>query len=219
MSHFTLPDGKVLSFDKPVTGRDVALAIGPGLAKKAIAVKLDGTEVRDLDRLIERDANISIITASNDNPDALAVLRHSAAHVLAEAICSLYPKTRLAYGPSIEEGFFYDMQIRNAADEAVTLTDGDFAKVEAKMKEIVQANRPFTRTNYACDVGLARTLNDKYKTDNAERVQNHERRWRLLARRSNQRSVDARLWHLFCRRQRFEGASDAHRRSEKTRPS
>ena len=170
MSQFTLPDGKVLSFDKPVSGRDVALAIGPGLAKKAIAVKLDGTEIRDLDRVIERDARISIITATNDNPDALAVLRHSAAHVLAEAICAFYPKTRLAYGPSIEEGFFYDMQIRNAADEAVTLTDADFARIEAKMKEIVQANRPFTRTDYSCDIGLARTVNDKYKTDNAERA-------------------------------------------------
>ena len=100
MSQFTLPDGKVLSFDKPVSGRDVALAIGPGLAKKAIAVKLDGSEIRDLDRIIERDAKISIITATNENPDALHVLRHSAAHVLAEAICSFYPKTRLAYGPS-----------------------------------------------------------------------------------------------------------------------
>jgi threonyl-tRNA synthetase len=170
MPQFTLPDGKVLPFDKPVSGRDIALAIGPGLAKKAIAVKLDGAEIRDLDRLIDHDAKISIITATNDNPDALHVLRHSAAHVLAEAICALYPRTRLAYGPAIEDGFFYDMQIRDAADEPVALTDADFAKVEAKMKEIVQANRPFTRTDYSCDAGLARTANDKYKRDNAERA-------------------------------------------------
>jgi threonyl-tRNA synthetase len=146
MPLFTLPDGKVLSFDKPVSGREVAQAIGPGLAKKAIAVKLDGNEIRDLDRIIDHDAKISIITASNDNPDALHVLRHSAAHVLAEAVCSLYPKTRLAYGPAIEDGFFYDMQIRNAADEPVALTDAQFAAIEAKMAEIVKANRPFTRT-------------------------------------------------------------------------
>jgi threonyl-tRNA synthetase len=170
MPTFTLPDGKPLIFDKSVTGRDIALAIGPGLAKKAIAIKLNGSEIVDLERQLNADAGISIITASNDNPDALFVLRHSAAHVLAEAVCTLFPKTRLAYGPAIDDGFFYDMQVRNAADEAVSLTDVHFAAIEAKMTEIVKANRPFVRTDYACDVGLARTANDKYKLDNAERA-------------------------------------------------
>ncbi len=170
MPTFTLPDGKPLSFDKPVSGRDIALAIGPGLAKKAIAIKLNGSDIVDLARVLSDDAIVSIITATNDNPDALFVLRHSAAHVLAEAVCLLYPKTRLAYGPAIDDGFFYDMQVRNAKDEAVSLTDEDFANIEAKMKEIVKADRPFTRTDYSCDAGLARTANDKYKQDNAERA-------------------------------------------------
>src|ERR1043165_5083152 len=117
MPTFTLPDGKPLSFPGPVTGRQVAESIAMGLARRAIAVKL-GDEVRDLDRPLDRDGTLKIITASNEDPEALAVLRHSAAHVLAEAICSLWPRTRLAYGPAIEDGFFYDMQIRNAADEA-----------------------------------------------------------------------------------------------------
>jgi threonyl-tRNA synthetase len=170
MPKFTLPDGKVLSFDQPVSGRDIALAIGPGLAKKAIAIKLDGAEIRDLDRPIAADAAVSIITAKNEDPDALSVLRHSCAHVLAEAICTLWPKTRLAYGPAIEDGFFYDMAVVDAQGEPKQLTDADFAAIEAKMKEIVAANRPFTRTDYACEAGLARTAQDKYKRDNAERA-------------------------------------------------
>jgi threonyl-tRNA synthetase len=170
MPTFTLPDGKQLSFPQPVSGREVALAIGPGLAKKAIAVKLDGSDIRDLDRPLTADAKLSIITATNDNPDALHVLRHSSAHVLAEAVCALWPQTRLAYGPAIEDGFFYDMAIVDAAGEPKALTDTDFAAIEAKMRDIVKADRPFVRTDYACDAGLARTAGDKYKHDNAERA-------------------------------------------------
>jgi threonyl-tRNA synthetase len=90
--------------------------------------------------------------------------------VLAEAVCALWPKTRLAYGPPIDDGFFYDMAIRDAADEPVPLTDAEFAKIEAKMGEIIKADRPFTRCDYAVDAGLARTAADKYKRDNAERA-------------------------------------------------
>jgi threonyl-tRNA synthetase len=170
MPTFTLPDGKALSFDKPSSGRDIATAIGPGLARKAIAIKLNGAEIRDLDRPLSEDAAVTIITASNDNADALSVLRHSCAHVLAEAICTLYPQTRLAYGPAIEDGFFYDMAIIDEKGETRTLTDADFAAIEAKMKLIVAANRPFVRTDVSCAEGLARTASDKYKHDNAERA-------------------------------------------------
>jgi threonyl-tRNA synthetase len=169
MPTFTLPDGKPLSFPGPVTGRQVAESIAMGLARRAIAVKL-GDEVLDLDRPLDRDGTLKIITASNEDPEALAVLRHSAAHVLAEAICTLYPKTRLAYGPAIEEGFFYDMAIIDAAGEKKVLSDADFAAIEAKMAEIVKADRPFTRRDYSCEEGLARTANDLYKRDNAERA-------------------------------------------------
>jgi threonyl-tRNA synthetase len=170
MPKFTLPDGKVLSFDQPTSGRGIATAIGPGLAKKAIAIKLDGRDIRDLDRVLSADAAVKIITATNDDPEALSVLRHSCAHVLAEAICTLWPKTRLAYGPAIEDGFFYDMAIIDERGEARTLADTDFAAIEAKMKEIIAANRPFVRQDFSCNEGLARTASDLYKRDNAERA-------------------------------------------------
>ncbi len=169
MPAFVLPDGKVLEFDQPVSGRAIAERIGPGLAKKAIAIKV-GDEIRDLDRVITDHAKISIITATNDNPDALMVLRHSCAHVLAEALCALFPKTRLAYGPAIDDGFFYDMAIFDDAGEPRTLTDADFAAIELKMHAIVNDNQPFTRCDYSPEVGLERTANDKYKLNNAERA-------------------------------------------------
>jgi threonyl-tRNA synthetase len=164
MPRITLPDGKVLEFAQPVTGRQVAEAIGPGLAKKAIGVKLDGTDLRDLGRTIDRDCTIKIVTAKDDDPDALYLLRHSAAHVLAEAICATFPGTQLAYGPPVDDGFFYDLKTPRP------ITEGDFAAIEAKMQEIVAQNRPFTRCDYGPDQGLQRTANDKYKRDNAERA-------------------------------------------------
>jgi threonyl-tRNA synthetase len=163
MPTLTLPDGKPLSFPQPVTGRQVAEAIGPGLARKAIGIKVGG-EIRDLARPIDRDAPITIITAKNDDADALWLLRHSAAHVLAEAVCTLFPGTRLAYGPPVEDGFFYDMATPRP------LTSEDFAAIEREMARIVKEDRPFVRTDYSCDAGLARTANDKYKRDNAERA-------------------------------------------------
>ncbi len=164
MPRITLPDGKILEFQDPVTGRKVAESIGPGLAKKAIGVKLDDTEIRDLDRPIERDVTIKIITARNDDPDALYLLRHSAAHVLAEAVCAIYPDTKLAYGPPIDEGFFYDLKT------AEPIRDEDFPAIEAKMQEIIASDRPFVRCEFSAAEGLARTEGDKYKRDNAERA-------------------------------------------------
>ena len=169
MLAYALPDGKLLEFDQPATGRQIAERIGPGLARKAIGIVVND-EVRDLSRPISEPARIRILTASNDSAEALSLLRHSCAHVLAEAICSLFPKTRLAYGPAIEEGFFYDMAVFDAAGEPRTLTDADFAAIEAKMREIVNANRPFTRSELTPDQGLARTADDKYKHNNAERA-------------------------------------------------
>ena len=169
MLAYALPDGKLLEFDQPATGRQIAERIGPGLARKAIGIVVND-EVRDLSRPISEPARIRILTASNDSAEALSLLRHSCAHVLAEAICSLFPKTRLAYGPAIEEGFFYDMAVFDAAGEPRTLTDADFAAIEARMREIVNANRPFTRCELTPDQGLARTADDKYKHNNAERA-------------------------------------------------
>ncbi len=169
MLAYALPDGKLLEFDHAATGREIAERIGPGLAKKAIAIVVND-EVRDLSRPLTEPARIRILTASNDSAEALAVLRHSCAHILAEALVALFPKTSLAFGPAIEDGFFYDMAIIDAAGEPRTLTDADFAAIEAKMHEIVKANQPFTRCDYAPEVGLERTANDKYKLNNAERA-------------------------------------------------
>ncbi len=164
MPRITLPDGKILDFPGAVTGKQVAEAIGPGLAKRAIGVKLDGQEIRDLSRPIERDCSLKVITARDDDPDALFLLRHSAAHVLAEAVCAVFPGTQLAYGPPVEDGFFYDLKTPQPIGEA------DFPAIEAKMQEIVAANRPFTRCELSPADGLARTAQDKYKRDNAERA-------------------------------------------------
>jgi threonyl-tRNA synthetase len=136
MPAITLPDGSVRRFEGPVTGATVAAAIGPGLAKAALAMKLDGKTV-DLATLVEQDASILFITRRD--ADALEMIRHDAAHVLAEAVQALFPGTQVTIGPSIENGFYYDF-FRNQP-----FTPDDFAPIEAKMREIIAANAPFER--------------------------------------------------------------------------
>ncbi|MCC7049958.1 MAG: TGS domain-containing protein, partial [Alphaproteobacteria bacterium] len=132
----TLPDGSQRTFDAPVTGADVARAIGPGLAKAALAMKLDGRLV-DLATAIDRDATVAIVTAKS--PEALDLYRHDAAHVLAEAVQELYPGTQITFGPATEDGFYYDFA------RAAPFSIDDFAKIEAKMKEIVDRDEAITR--------------------------------------------------------------------------
>src|SRR5580704_1212523 len=105
MPAITLPDGSVRQFDAPVTGTTVAEAIGPGLARAALAMKLDGRTV-DISTPIQRDAAIRFITRRDD--EALELIRHDAAHVLAEAVQELFPGTQVTIGPAIENGFYYD---------------------------------------------------------------------------------------------------------------
>ena len=136
MPAITLPDNTVRRFDAPVTGADVAAAIGPGLARAAIAMKLDGKLV-DLAREIEGDANVVFVTRKD--PEALGLIRHDAAHVLAEAVQTLYPGTQVTIGPPIDNGFYYDF----ARNEP--FTPDDFPAIEAKMREIVARNAPFVR--------------------------------------------------------------------------
>ncbi len=132
----TLPDGKQRSFPGPVTGAELAAAIGPGLAKAAAVIRVDG-KLRDLSAPIDRDADVAIIT--RDSPEALEVLRHDAAHVLAEAAKELYPDVQVTFGPATESGFYYDF----ARDEP--FTPEDLAKLEARMHEIVERDEPITR--------------------------------------------------------------------------
>lgn len=158
----TLPDGSVRELPPGSTGLQLAEDIGPGLARNAIALQLNGITC-DLTTTLTEDAEVAILT-NNNSAESLEVIRHSAAHVLAEAICELWPGTQLAYGPSIEDGFFYDMATPDP------ISQDDFSKIEAKMKEIIKSKREFVRREYTIEDGLRRTQGDKYKTDNAERA-------------------------------------------------
>ena len=124
----TLPDGQQRKFDGPVTGAEIAKSIGPGLAKAALAIKCDGKLI-DLKAPIASDARIEIVTAKS--PEALELMRHDAAHVLAEAVQELYPGTQITFGPSTEDGFYYDFA------RSEPFTPDDFAKIEQRMREIV----------------------------------------------------------------------------------
>ncbi len=136
MPAITLPDKSVRRFDAPVTGATVAEAIGPGLARAALAMKLDGRLV-DLETQIDHDADVVFVTRRD--PEALELIRHDAAHVLAEAVQQLYPGTQVTIGPAIADGFYYDF----ARNEP--FTPEDFPPIEAKMREIVARGEKFVR--------------------------------------------------------------------------
>src|ERR1700710_2076313 len=125
-----------MTFTRGITGAEIAAAIGPGLAKAALILELDGKEW-DLFRPIEQDAHIRIITKKDEK--SLELIRHDAAHVLAMAVQDLFPGTQVTIGPAIEDGFYYDF----ARNEPFALDD--LAKIEAKMHEIVKAALPTAR--------------------------------------------------------------------------
>jgi threonyl-tRNA synthetase len=132
----TLPDGSKRALPKGASGADVAADIGPGLAKAALAVKVDGA-MRDLKREIEEDAAVEIITAKSE--EGLELLRHDAAHVMAEAVKELYPEVQVTIGPAIEDGFYYDFA------RGEPFTPEDLEKSEARMRDIVGRNEEITR--------------------------------------------------------------------------
>jgi threonyl-tRNA synthetase len=132
----TLPDGSKRALPKGASGADVAADIGPGLAKAALAVKVDGA-MRDLKREIEEDAAVEIITAKSE--EGLELLRHDAAHVMAEAVKELYPEVQVTIGPAIEDGFYYDFA------RGEPFTPEDLEKIEARMRDIVGRNEEITR--------------------------------------------------------------------------
>jgi threonyl-tRNA synthetase len=171
MPRITLPDNSVREYSAPVTAAQVAADIGPGLAKAALGAKVDG-ELRDLGTTIDRDCKLAIVTAKTrdgkPDPDALYLLRHSAAHVMAEAIQRIVPGVQLVYGPPLEHSFYYDMAV--PADRP--LRAEDFEAIEAEMAKIVGENRPFTRYEMSSGDGMAklRAEGSKYKLDNAEKA-------------------------------------------------
>ena len=158
MPTLSLPDGAARSFDVPVTGADFAAAVGPGLAKAALLVEVDGA-LRDLSRPIEQDASVRVITARD--PAALEVIRHDTAHLLAEAVKELYPDVQVTIGPAIEEGFYYDF----ARDEP--FTPADLEVIEARMAEIRERDEAVVREEWARDdaVALFEGMGEAYKAE------------------------------------------------------
>jgi threonyl-tRNA synthetase len=154
----TLPDGKVLPFAHAVTGADIAAAIGPGLAKAALAIQVNGKQW-DLFRPIGSDARVRIITRRD--PEALELIRHDAAHVLAMAVQELFPGTQVTIGPAIEDGFYYDFA-RDAA-----FTPDDLPKIEARMHEIVARDLPTRRTVWPRDEAIRHfeEIGEHYKAE------------------------------------------------------
>src|SRR5258705_531626 len=142
MVALTFPDGARREFPKSITGLDIAKGISPSLAKRTVAMALDGV-LADLADAIEHDAKIELI--NRDDPRALELIRHDAAHVLAEAVQALWPGTQVTIGPVIENGFYYDF-FRNEP-----FTPEDFAAIEKKMREIIARDKPFTKEVWSRD--------------------------------------------------------------------
>ncbi|WP_209348964.1 threonine--tRNA ligase [Pontixanthobacter sp. CEM42] len=151
----SLPDGSVREMPEGSTPADVAAAIGPGLAKAALAAKVDG-EVRDLGRPFEGDAELALIT-SRDEEDALELARHDYAHVLAEAVQSIWPGTQITFGPSTDDGFYYDVMAPEGRDP---FGMDDLPKIEEKMREIIKADKPLRREAWS-----RQALIDKWQAD------------------------------------------------------
>ena len=142
----TLPDNSKREMPVGVTGREIAESIGSGLAKAAIAVTIDGL-VADLNSQINMDSSISIVTPNSK--EGREILRHSAAHVMAQAVFDLFPGAKYAIGPAIEDGFYYDFELPNDK----RFTDEDLPRIEKRMSEIIKENQKFVRSEYSIDQG------------------------------------------------------------------
>jgi threonyl-tRNA synthetase len=152
----TLPDGMALALEDGATGADAAAAIGPGLARDALAVEVstDGRgegEVRDLARPLPDGARVSIVTAKS-GAGALALIRHDAAHVMATAVSELYPGVKISIGPAIEDGFYYDFDF----PDGVSVSEADFPRIEERMRAHVKAAEPFRRRDVTVAEARAR---------------------------------------------------------------
>ncbi len=158
-----LPDGSQREYPRGVTAAEIAASIGKRLAKDALAAKVDGEWV-DLDRPIDHDAAVTIVTPAT--PDGREVLRHSTAHVMAQAVTDLFPGARYAIGPAIEDGFYYDFELPDGRH----FTEDDLGRIEARMREIVAADEPFVREEVSRDEGLRLFADQPYKVEIIERV-------------------------------------------------
>ncbi|MDC1408413.1 threonine--tRNA ligase [Candidatus Puniceispirillum sp.] len=163
MPNITLPDGSQRSYDQPVTPAAIAADIGPGLAKAALLAVVDDAEW-DLTRPIENDARLSLVTAKDEQ--ALALLRHDCAHVMAEAVLELFPETQVTIGPAIENGFYYDFHREKAFSE------DDLASIEKRMHEIVDRDEPIIRNVWTRDeaVDFYKKNNEPFKIELVEAI-------------------------------------------------
>jgi len=155
----TLPDGSERRLPTGATGADLATAIGPGLAKAALAVRVDG-QVRDLARPLPDGAKVTIVT--DKDPAALDVLRHSSAHVLATAVRQLFPRAKIGFGPPIEDGFYYDFEV------PAPFAPEDLERIEAKMREVTAADYPFVREEVDRAAAQRRFADDPLKLERIE---------------------------------------------------
>ena len=144
MFKIALPDGSVREVAEGSTPADVAAAIGPGLAKAALAARVDG-ELRDINRPFEGDASLALVTV-RDEKDALELFRHDFAHILAEAVQNLFPGTQITFGPSTDDGFYYDFA---PTAERGPFTDEDLPAIEAEMRRIIAADEPLIREEWS----------------------------------------------------------------------
>lgn len=160
----TLPDGSTREFPDGSTGFDIAQSISPGLARNALAVKVNG-EVRELHRPIETDATVAILTW--DDPDGRMAFWHSSAHLMAEALEALYPGVKFGIGPAIDNGFYYDVDLDHVQSGPVKLTPEDLPAIEAKMKELAKEDNEYVRSEVSKVEALAYfdQKGDEYKLE------------------------------------------------------
>lgn len=163
MVSIKLPDSSVLSFDGQTSGAEIAAKIGPGLAKAALAVKVNG-KLQDLATPITADADIDVITAKS--PEGLDIIRHTCSHVMAQAVQELYPETQVTIGPAIENGFYYDFA------RETPFTPADLEAIEKKMAEIVDRDEPIVREEKPRDEAIAffKEKGEKYKVELIENL-------------------------------------------------
>ena len=211
----TLKDGSFKEYAQPMAVIDIAKDISEGLARMACVAEIDG-EVKDLRTIVDKDCTLNIFTAKD--PEGLAALRHTASHVMAQAIKRIWPETKLAIGPSIADGFYYDID----RDEPVT--SDDLAKIEAEMKKIIKEALPLERFELprAEAIALMKEKNEPYKVELIEDlpedsiisfykqgeftdlcagrqgIQAHEHRRRLLARKREEQDADPYLRNSLC---------------------
>ena len=169
MVALTLPDGQVRQYDAALSGAEVAADIGPGLAKAALAIRVNG-DLWDLSRDLAEDADIAIVTVKDEDSLVLDLLRHDAAHVLAEAAKELYPDIQVTIGPAIADGFYYDF----ARDEP--FTPEDLEAIEARMHEIIDRNEEVTREVWDRDaaIELFKSIGEHYKAEIISEIPRYE---------------------------------------------